>query len=142
MKTLNILPQKTSDALTLLEVDRLTIHMVLKYGIEIRGKTAENCSSLEVITFLSFLVLTLHRKSDKNCGFSEVNIVFYWLFINFKRKPNPHPNTTKPVYAIAFKCLKETGKAITRHRCLMKPMQRRFDKGNARIAGVPQKQGQ
>ena len=41
VKTLNILPQKTSDALTLLEVDRLTIHMVLKYGIEIRGKTAK-----------------------------------------------------------------------------------------------------
>ena len=59
VKTLNILPQKTSDVLNPLKVNRKTIHAVPKYEIQIRWKTGENCSSLRVKTFLLFLVLTL-----------------------------------------------------------------------------------
>ena len=45
-------------------------------------------------------------------------------------------------YAIISKRLKSTEKAITHHHCLIKLMQRGFNKGNVGDAGILQKQGQ
>ena len=69
VQTLNVLPKKTSDFQTSLEVDRQTIHSVPKYGMQIRCKTGKNCSSLKVKTFCRFLVLTLHRNPVKTALF-------------------------------------------------------------------------
>ena len=45
VKTLNILQQKTTMPLTLLNVDQQSIHALPKYGIQMQCKTGENCSS-------------------------------------------------------------------------------------------------
>ena len=66
--------------LTLLEVERQTMHAVPKYEIQLRRKTGENCCSLEVKTFSSLLVLSLYCKSGENCGFSEVSTFSGWSF--------------------------------------------------------------
>ena len=47
------------------------------------------CSSLEVKTFLLFLVRTLHCKSGKNCVFSEVNTFFGWSLCQSQKKAHP-----------------------------------------------------
>ena len=94
----------------LLEVDRQTIHAVPKYGIQIRCITGENYSFLEVKTFLSFLVFTLHHKFSKNCVFFAVNSFFNWSSHQFQRKASLPQG---PAYATVSKCLKNTEKAIT-----------------------------
>ena len=70
-----------------LEVDHQTIHVVPKYKIQIRCKIGENCSSLEVKTFLLFFALTFHHKSGKNCGFSEV----HWSLHQVQKNAHPQP---------------------------------------------------
>ena len=109
-----------------LEVDHQTVHVVPKYEIQIRCKIGENCSSLEVKTFLLFFGLTFQLKSGKNCGFSEVD----WSFHQVQKNAHPQP----------FPMLKKHWKAITLHHCLMKPMQRGFNNGNTGVAGILQKQ--
>ena len=51
------------------------------------AKYGENCSSLEVKTFLLFFGLTFHHKSDKNCGFSEVD----WSLHQVQKNAHPQP---------------------------------------------------
>ena len=80
-----------------LEVDHQTVHAVPKYEIQIRCKIGENCSSLEVKTFLLFFGVTFHHKSGKNCGFF---LKLIGRFIKFKRMPIPNH----------FQCLKSIGK--------------------------------
>ena len=95
--------------LILLEVDHQTIHVVPKYEIQIRRKIGENCSSLEVKTFLLLFGLTFHHKSVEIAVFLKL----IGCFIKFKKMPIPNH----------FQCLKIIGKAITHHHCLMKPIQ-------------------
>ena len=60
-----------------LEVDHQTVHVVPKYEIQIRCQIGENCSSLEVKTFLLVFGLTFRHKSGKNCVFFEVDWSFH-----------------------------------------------------------------
>ena len=75
--------------LSLLEVDRQTIHTVQTYGIQIQRKTSKNYSSLEVKTFLSFFAFALHLKSGKNYTIFEVNTFLVGLHLHFKKKSLP-----------------------------------------------------
>ena len=94
--------------LTPSEVDQQTIHVMPKYGIQIRCKTSENCSSLEVKIFLLFLALT-PRKFGKNFGFSKVNIFFDKSSHQFQKKATPPLQPPQnPAYAKVSKLLKST----------------------------------
>ena len=108
-----------------LEVDHQTVHAVPKYEIQIRCKIGENCSSLEVKTFLLFFGLfTINLV--KIAFFFEVD----WSFHQGQKNAHPQP----------FPMLKKHWKAVTHHHCLMKPMQRGFNNGNTGVAGILQKQ--
>ena len=125
-KTVNILPQKISDAPNPFG-SRPPNNSC---GANVwNPNTVQNRWKLQFLRwrpFYCFLALLFTINLVKIAVFLKL----IGHYIKFKRMPIPNH----------FQCLKSIGKAINHYHCLMKPMQLGFNNGNTGVAGILQKQ--